>query len=199
MLSKIDATDYNTQWVATSGGTRTLEAPAYVTGRYYSAPYFATSTSAMTANNTRYLQFYVSETTTFDRIGIVTGASFVGSATIRLGIYNNGASIPSTVVLDAGTVNPTAASTVYQATISQSLSKGWYWLAFNTVTAATPQNQFTTISTTNASLYHLFGSPTVSGTQVFVQDTANVTSGFATATGTTYTGNATPLIALRKS
>ena len=39
-------------------------------------------------------------------------------------------------MLDAGTVATTAAITVYQITISQSLSPGTYWLAFNMQTAA---------------------------------------------------------------
>jgi hypothetical protein len=69
---------------------------------------------------------------------MVSSTGFVGTAVVRLGIYNNSSSDqPSTVLLDAGTVSPTAANTGYEITISQTLSQGWYWLAINCQTAAT--------------------------------------------------------------
>jgi hypothetical protein len=80
----------------------------------------------------------IEETTTFDRIACYTNSTFSGTGTVRLGIYDNGTGgKPTTVVLDAGTVSCTAASTLYTITINQQLSAGWYWLAFNMQTAAT--------------------------------------------------------------
>jgi hypothetical protein len=77
-----------------------------------------------------YTPIYIESTTSFDRLAIATAATFSGTATARLGIYNNTNGLPSTLVLDAGTVSVTAASTTYEITISQSLTAGFYWLAF---------------------------------------------------------------------
>jgi hypothetical protein len=86
------------------------------------------------------MAIYVSGSTTFDRIACRTGAGFSGTAAVRLGIYANSNGKPTTVVLDAGTVSCTAASTTYEITINQTLAEGWYWLAFNSQTNATTNN-----------------------------------------------------------
>jgi hypothetical protein len=120
----------------------------YESGQYYGAFHDANaSNAAATEDLTYYHAFYVSETTTFDRIACRTGATFSGTATVRLGIYNNGTNVPTTVALDAGTVSCTATNTLYAITISQSLTPGWYWLAFNSQTNATTNN-FTFMSPT---------------------------------------------------
>jgi len=61
---------------------------------------------------------------------IVAVSGFLGTATVRLGIYADTSGIPSTLVLDAGTVSATAANATYQITINQTLSTGFYWLEF---------------------------------------------------------------------
>jgi hypothetical protein len=127
---------------------------------------------------------------------MLTFTGFVGTAVVRLGIYNNSSTDqPSTVLLDAGTVSPTAASTGYQITINQTLSQGWYWLAINCQTAATTNNHAGvqggsgSVGLTGQTL----GGAVFSG----YQESVNVTSGFATAG--TVTGSTTPLLAyLRK-
>lgn len=139
------------------------------------------SGTALTANRTYYVPFYVNKTTTFDRIACVTTSAFSGTATVRLGIYNHdGANKPSTVLLDAGTVSATAASTAYTITISQSLSAGTYWLAMNTQTTATTNTFFVTSSTPTMTFNQWYnganGSTLISG---WVQD--SVTGAFATA------------------
>lgn len=101
---------------------------------------------------TVYIPFLLNQTRTFDRIALQTSSTYVGTGAVRLGIYNNDSTTgkPSTVVLDAGTVATTAASTVSQITISQSLTAGAYWLAFNMQTAAaTPFYQGTAASSTS--------------------------------------------------
>jgi len=100
-----------------------------------------------------------------------------------LGIYNNDSTTgkPTTVVLDAGTVATTAASTVYQITISQSLTAGTYWLAFNMQTAAaTPSYRglFASVASSYGYLISTTGSPTADA-GVWTQ--ASVTGAFATA------------------
>lgn len=100
------------------------------------------STSAVFTNVedvTYFTRFYIGETTTFDRIGVLSGNTFSGTATMRLGVYNNNTTngYPDTVLFDAGTVSVTASTTFYQITINETINPGWYWFATNTQTAAT--------------------------------------------------------------
>jgi hypothetical protein len=99
-------------------------------GIYYRTPTASIADSSAVNNSTLYTPIYIPESATFDRIAILTRAAFSGSATVRLGIYNSTNGVPSTLILDAGTVSPTAASTAYEITISQTLAAGFYWLAF---------------------------------------------------------------------
>lgn len=87
----------------------------------------AAGTIAITANRIYYIPFAVVTKATFTRIGleVTTG---VASSTARLGIYNMDGGIPTTRVLDAGTVS-TASIAAVEATISQTLNPGYYCLA----------------------------------------------------------------------
>jgi hypothetical protein len=99
----------------------------WTTSAYYttSSP---KSTSSATVNTLGATPIYVPNTITATSLSIQ--CTFLSSAgNIRLGIYNSGSNgQPSTLLLDAGTVNVTSAAT-FSVTISQSLSAGWYWLA----------------------------------------------------------------------
>jgi len=110
-----------------------------ISGVYYraNAPAAVTARSFQTTDQTRYAPILIPATTTLDRIGIRSSSTFVGTASVRLGIYSDLNGLPNTVVLDAGLISPNAANTNYEITINQSLSAGFYWLAFNVVTAAT--------------------------------------------------------------
>ena len=136
---------------------------------------------------------------TVDRIAITTQTvAALANKTCRLGIYNNTNGAPSTVLLDAGTVSATASNTVYEITISQALTAGWYWLAANmqTVVVAGDVEFLTTNSSTakpqffasNASFS--FGSDNSGWLQ------ASVTGAFGTASPTA-TNNELILVALR--
>ena len=106
-------------------------------GTYRRMPYARMDTSSVTNGRLYYQPFFVPVSTSFDRLAIVTAAAAgVTSGVIRLGIYNNNAGVPSSLVLDAGTLTTTAAAT-YQITISQTLAAGFYWLAFVQTTAPT--------------------------------------------------------------
>jgi hypothetical protein len=120
---------YNgTSWtntVNTQGGFRS-SATAYYTG--YGIGSSAASTITLTTNRVYYENFVVGQTTTFTKIGLrVTTAEAAKVA--RLGIYNWSSGIPTTLLLDAGTVSLAATGEV-EASISQSLGPGNYALAF---------------------------------------------------------------------
>lgn len=97
--------------------------------------------SAMVEDTTYFMRFYNAGSQTFDRIACRTAGTFSGTATVRLGIYNNGTDgMPSTVKFDAGTVACTGTNTIFAITISETLAEGWYWTAFNVQTLAATTN-----------------------------------------------------------
>jgi hypothetical protein len=119
----------------------------------------------------------VPASTTFDRIGAISASTFSGTATVRLGIYNDSNGEPTTVDLDAGTVSFTAANQAQQITISETLGQGWYWLAFNMQTAGTT-NAFT--GNTPFPL-GLLRHDSFSNLRIFSWSQSGVTGAFATA------------------
>lgn len=128
----------NTTQIATTAFVQANTASlGFTSGLYYRGNGGAVNGTAV-VSTTYYFPLIMTSTKTFDRIAIETTSTYVGTGSVRLGIYNNDLTTgkPSTVLLDAGTVATTAASTVYQITISQSLSAGAYWIAFNMQTAA---------------------------------------------------------------
>ena len=155
-----------------------------ISGLYY-RPSVQYGITSPTANSTGYLPMFFPTSVTLNRIACATSATFAGTASIRLAIYNNSDGRPTTVLLDAGTVSATAASTGYEITISQTVSAGLYWLAFNTVTAATTNSfQATSVSATS-----MTGGPMGQGQSGIgtggiangFSQSVNVTSGFSTA------------------
>lgn len=141
------AVDVSDTSMAASGTDKKLTAAnlkAYVggiyphmgTGRYWGTPNtnallsFAFSTGEM-----YFTPLWVPVAMTVDRISINV-QSGIASGTHRLGIYSsNSNGVPSSLVLDAGTV-ATTASGVKEITISQALTPGVYWLAAVAQTAA---------------------------------------------------------------
>jgi hypothetical protein len=104
-----------------------------ISGNYYRSITNATPASATVANffqATYYTPVYL-PTGTADTLIVRTGAGFTGTSTARIGIYNNSDGLPTTVLVDGGTVSATAANTVYSITISTAVTAGWYWLACN--------------------------------------------------------------------
>lgn len=158
----------------------------------------ASSTSSITSvvNRTYYLPFFIRESTTLDRIALRTGATFSGTSSVRLGIYNSSGGQPSTVRVDAGTVSATAANTSYTITISETLVAGLYFLAQNSETAATTNNYVSANLT-----YYQMATGTSPGTQMFPgwQQDVTVTGGFATAASLGLTGGNAPDVWIRKA
>jgi hypothetical protein len=163
-------------------------------GEYYTSGLSDTSMAAV-EDTTYYMYFYVSATTTFDRIAIRTHSNFNGTATVRLGIYDSTGLKPSTLVLDAGTVSCTAPNTVYTITISQSLSAGVYWLAMNSQTNATTTT-FRACSSVAATFPYVQLNAGYNIVNSWTE--ASVTGAFSTANPASSI-NAPPMISLRKA
>jgi hypothetical protein len=161
---------------------------------YYKTP-SGNSSQTWAVNRTAYVPIFIPESTTLDRIGIRTGASFSGTATVRIGIYNSANGQPSTVSLDAGTVSATAAGTNYQITINHTLSAGLYYLAQNSQVAATTNNY---VSANASYLQMPVGTTISSGIPTGWLQDVTVTGGFATAATLTLNGN-TPDVWIRKT
>lgn len=75
--------------------------------------------------------FPVTETTTYDKIGIKVDTAGASGTSARLGVYkDNGSQYPGGLLVDAGTV-PTDATGVQTLPINLTLERGIYWLARN--------------------------------------------------------------------
>jgi hypothetical protein len=154
-----------------------------LSGWYYKSPSQDTNTNQVT-NKTHWQPILISETTTFDRIAIRTASTTwtaPNTATIRLGIFNDNNGFPSTVALDAGTVNPSANNTTYEITINQTLSPGIYWLAFNIISSS---NTGSYLGNTLTSFNNMPVGKILSGTIrsiVAFTYTQNTTNGFTSA------------------
>lgn len=153
----------------------------FASGSYYSAKSNTNTigSSTRTTNQVSFTPFFVERTQSFDRIAIRSGSGLTGNVTIRLGIYNNLNKQPSTVVLDAGTVVASAATTIYAITINQSLSAGWYWLAA-VVQATTGTSSLQTIADISSFDQALTTATWNGFTPSWTQ--AGVSGAFATAT-----------------
>jgi len=176
-----------------------IPALSYITGRYYKSPNINALSTATTGtlNTTYYMPIYIRESRSFAKIGIQTSSSFSGTASIRLGIYNNSGNAPTTVLLDAGLIAPSAISTEYNITINQALTPGWYWLAFNTITSPTTNNFY--VYTSASTIYQPFDLGAASAilpTAASYQQSVNVASGFATAASLSLSLSAAPAVYL---
>jgi hypothetical protein len=154
---------------------------------------------AITHQTAYYTPIYIDQITTVDRIAIRTGNAFSGTASVRLGIYNNDESTgkPSTVLLDAGTVAPIANLTTYQITISQSLNPGFYWVVMcQQGTAPTNPTYFANVAGTATHNSYIL-TTTSPGSNVIVGFAqSSVTGAFSTA-GTLTNGTLLPYVWLR--
>jgi hypothetical protein len=137
---------------------------AKLTGNYYRTPTTTLSTSINpTTNRLLLTPIYLDRTLTLDRLAAVSGPAFVGTSSVRLGIYDSLNGKPNALVLDAGTVSFTAINTTLQITVSQSLNKGFYWLAFCQQSAPTTAAYWGQASGQTASNVYMFGSSTATG------------------------------------
>ena len=147
-------------------------------GTYRRTPYSGNASFAMSPNTTYYTPIFINTSTAYDRLACRTG-TFSAANTVRLGIYNDSNGLPSTLLLDAGTVSAAAANTTYEITISQTLNAGFYWLAFNSVSNTATQFLGAAAAGNNVFNQHLLyqASPGGTGTAGYTQ-AVNVSSAF---------------------
>lgn len=157
----------------------------------------ALGTGTVTEDRTYYTAVYL-PTCTLDRIAIRTGSTAPTTGnTTRLGIYANSAgNIPGTLILDAGTVNPNSANTDFEITISQAVSEGYYWLAFNRQVTAGTQPNFAETDR-NVLLTNYRGSISLSSTNVNHYQQDSVTGAFANAVSPTASSGDAPVVWVR--
>ncbi len=93
---------------------------------------------AVVGNTIYFRPFFVPRARTYDRIAIELTVVGAGGTVVRLGIYRSSAAhIPTTLVVDAGTVAVDAGVAVKTITISEQLTKGNYFMAH--VSDGTPE------------------------------------------------------------
>jgi hypothetical protein len=155
---------------------------------YYVTPFPANTAITLGTNRTYYFPMWIPNTVTADRIQFTTSGSFSGTSSCRLGIYADNGGIPSTLILDAGTVSCTAASTQYAITISQSLTGGnFYWLAWNAQTGATV-NSYLGFTESRANINYQTFRVSATLTGILGYEQAGVTGAFANASSPNPTG-----------
>lgn len=115
-------------WNTTSNPGQVFGDIPHIAGRFYDSRVNTTvGTIALAANTLYGVPFYVPQGNTYTALACEITTTQANS-TVRMGIYNDGGGVPSTLVLDAGTVSAitTGGKTI---SISQYLPAGWYWLA----------------------------------------------------------------------
>lgn len=108
---------------------RVVEVPTPSSGRYLNSGSFVATTFATGIAYMRCRKIWIPASLTFDRIACHVSFGGTAGAVVRLGIYRSDSNgLPSTLILDAGTVDSTSTG-VKEITISQTLAAGSYWLA----------------------------------------------------------------------
>jgi hypothetical protein len=150
-------------------------------GLYYANILAGLNATTIAHETTYYIPLIVQNQFTADQLA-ARGATGLVNGTVRLGIYNNNNGIPSTLLLDAGTVLINGAA-VAGVTINQVLPIGIYWLAFCQQGTAPGTPSYSGTGASNTGTYHLniLGktAPNTAGLQGYTQ--SGVTGAFANA------------------
>lgn len=102
-------------------------ATRFTTSLYYS-PQGGRGTVATVNGTGTAAPFWVSQPTTFDRIGAQVTVVGAAGTVVRLGIYaDNGNGTPGALIIDAGTIAGDAVASA-EVAISKTLAPGLYWL-----------------------------------------------------------------------
>jgi hypothetical protein len=153
-------------------------------GRYIK-PYTTTALSEfiLVEDTTYYFPIYLPGYA-LDRISCRVSSSHSGTSTVRLGLYNVGATTgkPTTVYLDAGTVACTGTNTNFEITISNTPPAGYYYVAINAQTITGDASFAGTVSTTTFPFYFLNTTSSVNTTTYMTgYSESSITGAFATA------------------
>lgn len=124
----------NPSWAAAGADYPNKLKPAVA--RYVIPGWYAEdlTTAIVDAGRIYYIPIFVSETTTYIRIGIRVGTGVVGTADLRIFAWNGG--LPAALILSAGTVDTSVAAWV-EIVINQQLTRGYYFLAMRCTGAPT--------------------------------------------------------------
>ena len=116
------------EWATVSSGGSFGLAPMIASGRYTPVNSIGSKgTDQLVQYIVHYSPFWIGESVTIDRLGLeVTGA--LASSVVRVGIYNASGGLPTTVVVDGGTVDSTGTG-VLLTTVSTLLAPGMYFFA----------------------------------------------------------------------
>jgi hypothetical protein len=178
---------------------------AKVTGNYLTPSFLSAvaDSRSSTEDVTIYTPVFI-PAGTFDRIAMRSGSTHTGTGTIRLGLYNMDSTTfrPSTLVFDAGTVSVDASYTNFEITINQTITKGYYYFAFN-VQNSTGNTRFyghgggVPVGTTlGGNIASTFDENAVQASQKGFKETG-VTGAFTTAGTLTQSNDPVPLIGMR--
>jgi hypothetical protein len=124
-----NATQGKFEWITPAGGAadypRKLRPnlTRYVRPGWYA--HYAVGTT-VTAGRIYYIPIFVTEQTTYDRIGIYVYTAASGTADLRVFAWSNG--VPGSLILSAGTVD-TSTTGAKELTINLTLGRGYYFLA----------------------------------------------------------------------
>lgn len=196
VLTADSTTASGVKWATVQSFDPTL-APVVSNGYVGTKTTGALADSTLIEDTTYYIPVFLKNLTYNQIICRGPQAAVTGTLTVRLGIYNADSTtlLPSTVLLDAGTVSITASGTDYAITISQTPSAGYYYLALNMqATTGTSAVRGWSTSSTGSAISSYWGTTLNSYVTGFSQ--TGVTGAFATA-GTLTNNNVTPLIGLR--
>jgi hypothetical protein len=171
-----------------SAGSGSMLAPTNCRGLLGNAP--------ASLGTVDYHQIYIPEAITATQLICRTHSTYVGTTDVLLGIYNNSQARPSTKIVDAALQITANGAATYAVAISQSLSPGWYWLAFlATALGATPA--FGSTTSNNPGIGGgLFGEYTNAGTPVNCVRQTDQTALPATADSLSVSAAARPAVFL---
>lgn len=128
--------------LATATNTRLIEARSFGmagkwwSGWYYSPPAgtFGTYSTNPSQKQQQWVPLWVPQATAIDRIGLEITTAAPSARTVTLLIYANDPLTdgPGALWFNAGTIDPTGTAGVREITISETLTRGLWWLSFHT-------------------------------------------------------------------
>jgi hypothetical protein len=150
VLTALSATAATRSAFRTAVKVHTLPGFDLVSGRWYRVPQASSLSTTPPATALLHFtpKFIANETVTIDRLGAEVSAAGEAGSLVRLGIYaDDGTGRPGALVLDAGTILGDSA-TVQSITVSQTLTRGWYWFAMVNQNVVTTNPTWRILATT---------------------------------------------------